>query len=162
MKTSEFLEFIRAHQEKALKFEYRPNSFVGANYHITEVKNVVIDAVDCGAGVDSRKETVIQLWESPNEKDKTEFMTVYKALGILNKVSRMRAMIPESEIKFEYGNDHFHTAQLFVDDFELNQDSLVVKLAVEKTDCKAKEACGVAVESVATASSSCGPGSDCC
>lgn len=163
MKTFEFLSLLKQYQNKSLLFEYAPDQLVGANYHITEVKNITIDSVDCGAGTDFWKETVVQLWESPKEKDKTEFMSTYKALGILNKVDKIKPMDKDTEIKFEYSNDHFHTAQLFVNDFDLDETSLIMKLSVEKTDCKAKETCGV-VPAVAEIEKEacCAPGSGCC
>lgn len=162
MKTMEFLELLKANQNKDLRFEYQPQHFVAANYHITEVKNVTIDAVDCGAGTDFWKETVVQLWESPKEKGKTEFMSVFKALGILNKVNKIKPMDLHTELKIEYSNDGFHTAQLFVDDYVLNDQSLIFKLAVEKTDCKAKETCGVPVAVETQKEVNCAPGSGCC
>ncbi|NJB71780.1 hypothetical protein GGR42_002242 [Saonia flava] len=164
MKTIEFLELLKEHQNKNLLFEYKTGALVGANYHITEVKNITIESVDCGAGTDAWKETIIQLWESPSEKDKREYMSVYKALGILNKVDKMRTMDRNAEVKFEYSNENFHTAQLFVNDYILNGTNLTVQLAVEKTDCKAKETCGVpeTVGAKATNVESCSPGSGCC
>ena len=162
MKTIEFLDLLKANQNKDLRFEYIPQHFVGANYHITEVKNITVDAVDCGAGTDFWKETVVQLWESPKEKDKAEFMSVYKALGILNKVNRIKPMTVDAELKIEYSNDSFHTAQLFVDDYILSDQSLIFRLAVEKTDCKAKEACGVEVAVEAVNEACCSPDSGCC
>jgi len=162
MKTSEFLELLNAHKNKELLFEYAPGEFVGANYHITEIKNTTVDAVDCGANTDFWKETIVQLWESPTEKDKTEFMTAFKALGILNKVDRIKPMVRDAEVKFEYSNNSFHTAQLFVNDVVWNDTQFVVKLAVEKTDCKAKDTCGVPEEAEVVAASNCAPGSGCC
>ena len=90
------------------------NQFVGANYHITEVKHVTIDSVDCGSKTDFWKETIIQLWESPQEIGKTQYMSVYKALSILRKVGKMKAFDLNAEVKFEYSNSAFNTAQLFV------------------------------------------------
>lgn len=163
MKTKEFLDVLNAHKTKELLFEYRPGYFVGANYHITEVKNISIDAVDCGARSDFWKETIVQLWESPKEIDKTEYMTAYKALGILNKVDKIKPMDRDTEIKFEYSNNQFHTAQLFVNDYVYNDKKIILKLGVQKTDCKAKEECGVPMETESIAnSSSCSPGSGCC
>lgn len=163
MTTKEFLQLLEQHGNKSLLFEYAPGQLVGANYHITEVKHHSIESVDCGAGTDSWKETVIQLWESPSEIGKTDFMTVYKALGILKKVARMKPFEKEAELKIEYGNSLFHTAQLFVNDFEIRNGQLLLKLAVVKTDCKAKETCGVTEEAVATqAETNCAPGSGCC
>ncbi|NND62487.1 MAG: hypothetical protein HKN48_04775 [Flavobacteriaceae bacterium] len=163
MKTQEFFQLLKDHQDKSLLFEYSNGQLVGANYHITEVKHVKIDSVDCGAGTDAWNETIIQLWESPSEIGKTEFMSAYKALGILNKVGTMKAYDWEAEVKMEYSNSLFHTAQLFVNDFEIHGNNLLLKLAIEKTDCKAKEICGVPETVEATSpEGTCTPGGGCC
>ena len=168
MKTRAFLNLLSEHTDKALLFEYAPAKFVGANYHITEVKHISIDSVDCGSGTDAWKETHIQLWESPLEKGKTEFMSVMKANGILNKVGLMKKYVPDAELKIEYSNPSFHTAQLFVNDFEIQKEKLIIKLAIRKTDCKAKSVCGVSemvvdvAEKVTTQNESCCTSDDCC
>lgn len=164
MKTNEFLNVLKEHPKKSLLFEYKAGHLVGANYHITEVKNITVDSVDCGAKTDFWKETIIQLWESPKEKDKLEYMTAYKALGILNKVDSIKPMEKEVEVKFEYSNSDFHTAQLFVNDVEISSEQLTVKLGVEQTDCKAKDECGipVSVEMETESSGCCAPESGCC
>lgn len=162
MKTQEFLTLLEEHPNKSLLFEYQSGRFVQPNYHITEVKNMSIDSVDCGAGTDFWNETIIQLWESPQEKDIREFISASKALGILNKVDRIKPMAKNAEVKFEYGTTNFHTAQLFVNDFEITNARLILKLSVEKTDCKAKETCGVATESKFETEACCAPSSGCC
>ena len=162
MKTHEFLSLLQENPNKNLLFEYKPGELVAANYHITEVKNITIDSVDCGAGTDFWKETIIQLWESPKEKGKRDYMSAYKALGILNKVDKLKPMEKDVEVKFEYSNPNFHTAQLFVNAHQVAGENLVFHLGVEKTDCKAKETCGVPVEAVADTATSCAPGSGCC
>ncbi|WP_025741271.1 DUF6428 family protein [Aquimarina pacifica] len=161
MKTSDFITLLAEHQDKSLLFEYAPGMLVGTNYHITEVKHINIDSVDCGSGMDSWKETIIQLWESPSELGKLDYLSTYKALGILKKVGIMRPYEMDSMIKIEYGNNMFHTAQLHITDFEIKENQLLIKLAVSPTDCKAKETCGVPQETEA-ASASCAPGSGCC
>jgi len=162
MKTHELLELLELHKDKNLQFEYKQGHFVTPNYHITEVKNIIIDSVDCGAGTDYWKETIIQLWESPDEKDDEGVMSSFKALGILKKVDRIKTMTKEAEVKFEYSNDDFHTAQLFVNDYELQNNNLVIKLAVHKTDCKARETCGVPVAVESNEASCCTPEGGCC
>jgi hypothetical protein len=165
MKTQEFFNLLKAHKGKSLLFEYAPDLLVAANYHITEVKHISVDSVDCGAQIDTWNETIIQLWESPLEKGKTIYMSVIKALGILNKVGEMKPYDLESELKFEYSNANFHTAQLFVNDFEIQEGNLIIKLAIQKTDCKAKELCGVpeqVVELAEKVESCCSPSSGCC
>ncbi|MDG5490852.1 DUF6428 family protein [Psychroserpens sp. SPM9] len=169
MKTQELFSILEQHQEKSLLFEYAPNAFVGANYHITEVKHLKIDAVDCGAQTDSWNETIIQLWESPLEISKTTYMSVLKALGILKKVGQMKAYDLNAEVKFEYSNSSFHTAQLFVNDFKIENQNLIFQLGVQKTDCKAKELCGLPETVTQTldkakekVESCCSPQSGCC
>jgi hypothetical protein len=163
MKTIELFNVLNKHKDKSLLFEYATNMLVGANYHITEVKHVKIDSVDCGSGTDTWKETIIQLWESPSEIGKTEYMSVFKALGILNKVGTIKPYHSEAEIKFEYSNALFHTAQLFVNDIEVSGSNILLKLAVHKTDCKAKETCGVPENiTLQTKEACCTPNSGCC
>lgn len=165
MKTQELFTILKEHQDKYLLFEYSPNRLIGANYHITEVKHISIDSVDCGAQTDAWKETIIQLWESPSELAKTEYLSSFKALGILNKVGNMKPYNFDSEVKFEYSNATFHTAQLFVNDFEIQGKNLIIKLAIEKTDCKAKTACGVVEkvkEVVMSDEPCCSPDGNCC
>nr|WP_321234681.1 DUF6428 family protein [uncultured Psychroserpens sp.] len=169
MKTKELFSILEQHQEKELLFEYVQNSFVGANYHITEVKHIVIDSVDCGAQTDSWNETIIQLWESPSEFHKTKHMSALKALGILKKVGKMKPYDFDAEVKFEYSNKTFHTAQLFVNDFETEDNKLILNLGVEKTACKAQELCGVPETVVRTLEKAkekveacCSPESGCC
>ncbi len=166
MKTEQFFRLLKDNPEKPLIFEYKPNHSVKRGYHITEVKHVKIDAVDCGANSDNWNETVVQLWESPAASEDDDFMTAYKAQSILKKVGRMKPYDMEAEIKFEYSNSEFHTAQLYVNGYETTDSVLLVSLAVEQTDCKAKSDCGVpaeiAVEAKVTAEPCCGPESSCC
>ena len=90
MKTKELLSVLEKNQNKALLFEYAPNLLVGANYHITEVKHMKIDSVDCGGKTDSWNETIIQLQESPKELGKRDYMKVEKAMDILNRVGDLK------------------------------------------------------------------------
>ena len=162
MKTLELLQLLEKHNDSALLFEYSTGQLVGANYHITEVKHIKIDSVDCGSQTDAWNETVIQLWESPSEIGKTEYMDAGKALSILKKVGTMKPYDLDSEVKFEYSNSLFHTAQLFVNDYTLSDNQLLFKLAIEKTDCKAKETCGVPDKEELVEEECCSPGGGCC
>jgi len=161
MKTNEFLSLLNEHSNKTLQFEYKSGKFVRSNYHITEIKNVTIDSIDCGAKPDFWKETIIQLWEDPTETDTEANMTSSKAMAILNKVDAIKPMEREVEIKFEYSNPNFHMAQLFVNDFEVTASQIIVKLGTEQTDCKAKDTC-FAPAKVMETENSCSPESGCC
>ncbi|MCF6280491.1 MAG: DUF6428 family protein [Flavobacteriaceae bacterium] len=163
MNTKELFTLLENNKNRSLLFQYAHNQLVTANYHITEIKHITVDSVDCGAQTDTWKETIIQLWESPNELGKTEFMTVSKALEILHKVGQMKPYVLDAEVKFEYSNATFHTAQLFISDFEVKGDNLIIKLSIEKTNCKAKELCGAPEnKEEITTEPSCSPTSGCC
>jgi len=163
MKTQELFNILKEHQDKTLLFEYAPNLFIGANYHITEVKHISIDSVDCGAQTDSWNETIIQLWESPSEIGKRDYLKVNKALAIFEKVGKLKNFDFNAEVKFEYSNTTFHTAQLFVNHFEIRDDNLIIKLAVEKTDCKAKSTCDAPeIGAVSEVEPCCSPTGNCC
>ncbi len=162
MKTAEFLELLRSHGGRALNFEYLPGKRLRADYHITEVKNVHIEATDCGGRSDSWKETVIQLWESAVPESANRPITARKALAILDRVHRQQPLLSDSPLKFEYGNGQFHTAQLHVVSHILEADGLIIQLGPEPTQCKASDICGVPAQKAEPEIVCCEPGAGCC
>jgi len=151
---------------KALLFEFKQGSYADTNYHITEVKNVDVRSVDCGGSSNHWKETIIQLWESPSEKGKQDYMSVEKALSILDRVNGVNPLWIETEAKIEYSNDNFHTAVLDIHNISITSDKLIVHLFVAETLCKALDTCGVLVEETAENNEKeeacCSPQSGCC
>ena len=139
MKTRQFNTLLENNLGKELLFEYSNGKFVGANYHLTEVKNVYFDTVDCGGTPNDWKETHLQLWESPNEIGKRKFMTVDKINSIIKKVDGIKPIDQESPIKIEYGNLDFHTSVMKIEDVLVQSDQVIVKLFPESTLCKASD-----------------------
>ncbi|QBA63173.1 DUF6428 family protein [Muriicola soli] len=162
MNTAEFLRLLNDQANKELVFHYDTDKKIGANYHITEIKNTSIESVDCGGRADAWHETVIQLWESPAEIGKTEYLSTSKAKSILDRVHHIKPIDLQAPLKFEYGNNSFHTAQLHVVGVKAEEAALTVLLDVNPTLCKAGELCGVAVENETADMSACMPGSGCC
>lgn len=163
MKTRELLNVLKENDQKALLFEYKENKFAGTNYHLTEVKNVTFETVDCGGKVNDWKESHIQLWESPTEVGKEYYITTDKALAILERVNSISPLWLETEVKVEFGNAEFHTSVLSIDSIVSDDNKMIVKLFANETQCKAQETCGVLVEeTAATNEGSCAPGSGCC
>lgn len=160
MKTQEFINKLNENKEKSLLIEFSKGEYAGTNYHLTEVKNVAFSTVDCGGNTNNWKETHLQIWESPREIDKKDYLTVNKVLSILNRVNGINPLWLETEIKVEFGNDVFHTSVMKIDDFEINNNQLIVKLFSEKTLCKAPDVCGDEAEEKST--SCCEPSSGCC
>jgi len=161
MRTSLFIELLKDNARKKLGFEYRKGSFLRTDYHITEVKNIKIQATDCGGRQDAWEETVIQLWEAPQVASDAPQMRARKALSILERVAEQQPLKGETLLKFEYGNKEFHTSQLLVEGYRTEGDELMIILAPEHTTCKARDLCGVPeIEEVAEPG--CTPGSGCC
>ena len=166
MKVNELLTLLREQSGKELLFEYTENRFAGANYHLTEVKNVSFETVDCGGKVNDWKETHIQLWESPTEIGKEDYITTDKAVSILDRVNSIRPLWDETEVKIEFGNKDFHTSVLSIDSVNSDNRSVTVRLFTNETGCKALEDCGVLVsyakESKLEEEACCSPQSGCC
>jgi len=143
MNTQTFLNKLKNNLKKELLFEYAPEKFVRANYHITEIKNVTIESTDCGGKTNAWEETIVQLWENPLEIGKRSYMTATKAVEIFDRVDSIKPLVLHTEIKIEYGNSSFHTASLVIQSIAVNDKSIIVKLHADSTQCKApaKDVC---------------------
>ncbi|EMS34446.1 hypothetical protein C943_03665 [Mariniradius saccharolyticus AK6] len=180
MKTSEFTQILEKSPGKALFFEYQAGQYVRPDFHITEIKNVNFDTVDCGGIRNQWSEVHVQLWENEIPEPNHAVDTA-KALKIFEVVNRVRETYPASEIKFEYGNSKFPTAILPIHQIKDTGNALIVQLVPDQTTCKAKDrattpeekaaACcapvteepkiRISLASLQTANS-CEPGSGCC
>lgn len=138
MKTSEFISALEQHPELPLFFEYKSGAYTRNDYHITEIKNVKFDTVDCGGILNKWQEVHVQLWENKTPEPEHN-ITTNKALKIFNVVEKVRPVFKNVEIKIEYGNEHFHTAVLPVQDITVETERMIVRLTEEQTTCKAKD-----------------------
>lgn len=176
MKTSEFIKLLDQNPGLALYFEYQDGKYVRSDYHITEIKNVNYDTVDCGGIQNAWNEVHVQVWENQIPEPEHHVDTT-KALKIFQLVDKVRTTQKDVEIKFEYGNASFPTAILPVNSILNNGSSLIVQLTPDQTSCKAKDrapspeeaaaaCCGAPVKkSIQLAEISpaeCTPGGGCC
>ena len=138
MTTKEFLTILQNNPNQPLQFEYQQGSFVRMDYHITEIKNVNYDTVDCGGVRNQWQEVHIQLWENEMPEPHHQ-VTTTKALDIFEVVEKARATYGDVEMKFEYGNSRFHKAVLPVGGITVHQNQIIVQLGQDQTCCKAKD-----------------------
>lgn len=127
-----------------LQFEFAKNQKVSPSFHITEIKQANITAVDCGGKMNAWTEVILQLWE-PNSTEIGRSMQVSKAMTIIDMVEKTLLLNPNSIVKIEFGNTVFDTRQMHPQDFEIINDEIIVKLIADKTQCKAigrGESCG--------------------
>ncbi len=163
MKTEELLSILNKNRNKELLFEYSKGQHAGTNYHLTEVKNVSFESVDCGGVSNNWKETHLQLWESPSEIGKADYMTVDKVIDILERVNAIKSLSLETEVKIEFGNADFHTSVMPVASTLSESNRLTIKLFTAATGCKASELCGVTeAEKASVEEEACCSGSSCC
>lgn len=159
MTTEKFLDLLQNGGEKELIFEYGPSQYVPHAYHITEIKNVHIDSVDCGANAHSYDETIVQLWWSGGETQERS-MSAAKALKIFQIVDAKRRMKRETEIFFEYGYQDLATSVYRVQKVAEKDDQIVVQMEVPGTVCKPREAMVNLLP--VSGERSCTPGGGCC
>src|ERR1700694_3757963 len=105
MKTDEFITALRNSANKQLLFVNESGDAVHSGYHLTEVKAVNFDTVDCGGQVNHWHETILQLWVPADTDD--EYMSVAKFLSIYDKVRRLIPLDHDAEIRVEYGDENF-------------------------------------------------------
>ena len=180
MTTRDFIQLLKSNPDKALYFEYQKGFYARPDYHITEIKNVSFDTVDCGGLQNKWEETHVQLWENELPEPNHQVNTT-KALHIFEAVDRVRPTFSDTEIMFEYGNSNFHKAPLAISNIINSDDKLIVQLFATATSCKAQDrattpeekamACCAPAEKpkmkinlkdFSTEGASCAPGSGCC
>lgn len=145
MNWNEFKTQLEENPGLHLQFEFAENQKVSPSFHITEIKQANITAVDCGGKMNAWTEVIVQLWE-PNTTKIGRSMQVSKAMGIIDLVEKTLPLNPNSIVKIEFGNDLFETRQMHPQDFEIINDEIIVKLIADKTQCKAigrGESCGM-------------------
>lgn len=135
MKTSEFLNLLQENPELGLEFEVESGQFVKPTFHITEVKNVTIESVDCGGNPDSYKQTIVQLMVNPLEEMRRPW-TAKKALDIFNKVEKLKPINQDAEIFFEYGDEKIRTSNFSVEDVLFADGHIRLELFAKPTVCK--------------------------
>lgn len=135
MNTSKFLNILKANGNKELVFEYQPNQLVPKSYHISEIKKVKIESVDCGGFAHEEQHTAVQLWINPSEKtDKN--MLAEKAMKIFDLVDGVKPLLQESPIFFEWGMEGLATSTYQVDEVAIDTTQIKVKMSVPTTMCK--------------------------
>ena len=136
MKTIDFLNTLDDHGDKPLLFEYGTGKFVAGDYHITEVKNVLVESVDCGSNEATYRQTIVQLI---NGRDGGQPMTAGKAQSIFRGVAKMKPLVPTTEIFFEWGDRSTPTSTYRVDEVAAEPGGLIVRLSVPPTVCRPAE-----------------------
>ncbi|BDP44593.1 hypothetical protein DAETH_45620 (plasmid) [Deinococcus aetherius] len=166
--TSALFDALRAQPQLPLEFHLHGELLVSPGYHVTEVKAVTIEAMDCGGRADAWRETVIQLKDGSAREAGEGFMTTRKFLGIYDQVAKSVPVRGEAEVRFEYGNSATPAMQYHVTHVDPQGERVIVHLRTPGVQCKASDACGqpaVTTGPVETETATCcapTSGSGCC
>ena len=140
MKTKTFIQLLKENPGKQLHFTYPHIGSEGIRnvpptYHITEIKHLDINSVDCGGYKHRLKETVIQLLVNDHEPLRKAW-TTNKALSIIEIVNNAHALDPEASLFFEYSDESRQRVIHQIHQVGEKHDSVTVHLGTMPTVCK--------------------------
>lgn len=156
MKLSEIKEKLNSLSE--VSFELPNGKKVPAHFHVTEVGEITKHFIDCGGTVRLEKAVNFQLWEANDFDHRVAPEKLLKIIQLSEKVLN----IGDYEVEVEYQTE---TIGKFNIDFNGTNFVLINK----KTDCLAKDNCGIPTEKlkvnlndIVKTESCCTPGGGCC
>lgn len=152
---------LKEHLSKLRKigFELPNGKLVPAHFHVTEVGKITKDFIDCGGVVRHEEVVSLQLWKAD---DYNHRLNPDKLLDII-QLSQDRLQIDNLEIEVEYQGDT-------INKYGLDFTGKYFLLTTKKTDCLAKDNCGVPQQKpkvklsalLKAADDPCIPGNGCC
>ncbi|GAB5563796.1 MAG: DUF6428 family protein [Winogradskyella sp.] len=155
MKLSEIKNKLKALD--TIAFQLPNGDLVPSHFHVTEVGKVTKNFIDCGGTIRHEEVVNFQLWEA---NDYDHRLHPEKLLNII-ELSENALSIGDLDIEVEYQGDT-------IGKYNLDFDGTNFLLVSTKTDCLAKDNCGIPKEkpriklSDVQKVNSCIPGTGCC
>jgi hypothetical protein len=140
MKTSSFLSLLRANP--ALPLVFRTDSHaISSHYHLTEVKRVSYETMDCGAMTHRWSETQFELWVPPlvGALPGRNHMPAGKFLSILDRVEKELPLDGETPARVFVALGDAPAALYDVASVTAQDGRLWVGLTPDRARCKAAE-----------------------
>lgn len=122
---------------KPLRFTVGGQQLVPNDFHVTEIKKVSINSLDCGGGASAWEELVIQLW-SPSGDNTPQAMNAEKFAKILAKAGAL-PLLDGEHVRFEYGAVGTPAVQYTLGGLRTTSDALEVELTPPHVACKPAE-----------------------
>jgi len=140
MKTSDFLTTLRQHTNLPLLFRAGPD-FIRPGYHLTEVKRVSYDTMDCGARMNRWTEAQFELWAPPHTGDLPgeDPMPADKFLRIVDRVEQELPLPGEAPARILAGFDGQPAVLHDIVSITPESGRLWVELSPDRARCKAAE-----------------------
>jgi hypothetical protein len=140
MKTSQFLTTLRQHSGLPLIFRVQ-GDIVSPGYHLTEVKRVNYETMDCGAETHSWAETQFELWVPPMASvlPGRGHMPADKFMRIIEKVETKLPLNGEAVARIHASIEGQPAALHDIEGTRVHDGALWVDLTPDRTRCKAAE-----------------------
>jgi hypothetical protein len=151
MKISEIKNSLS--QLKQVTFVLPNGGHVPPHFHITELGIISKDYIDCGGTIRQEKIANFQLWSANDFDHRIE---PKKIIDIID-LAQNSIGLEDLEVEVEYQSDT-------IGKYGLSFNGTHFQLIATKTDCLAKDKCGIPEEeeTIPVASSCCEPSSGCC
>lgn len=120
---------------ESVNFVLPDGTMVPSHFHVTEVGAITKNFIDCGGVVREEKKANFQLWEA---NDFDHRLSASKLLGIIVLAEKTLALADE-EVEVEYQGST-------IGKYGLDFDGKNFVLTATKTDCLAKDNCGIPAE----------------
>lgn len=130
MKLSE----IKTHLQnlKTIGFQLPNGKLVASHFHVTEIGRINKHFIDCGGTVRTEDVISFQLWEANDYNHRLHPEKLVHIIELSEKVLGL----PDLEIEVEYQGDT-------IGKYGLDFDGINFLLTTKKTDCLAKDKCGI-------------------
>jgi len=138
MLVKNFLKTVRENEGLPMLFQHN-GEIVEGGFHVTEIKNVTVETIDCGNSIHDWKEVIVQVWLPEGVSADAERMSANKFMKIWDTVDNRLALFQDAEIKIEYGDERFNTANYQVGSLKPTAEGLLVDMQPLQTLCKPRE-----------------------
>ena len=145
-------------QLENITFQLPDGSLVPTHFHVTEVGKISKHFIDCGGTVRTENVANFQLWNADDYNHRLYPEKLHSIIELSEKVLGLEDL----EVEVEYQADT-------IGKFGLEFDGRNFLLTSKRTDCLARDKCGIPEEKqklsladMATKANSCAPGSGCC
>ena len=151
MKISEIKNSLNLLQQ--VTFVLPNGGHVPPHFHITELGIISKDYIDCGGTIRQEKIANFQLWSANDFDHRIEPQKIIDIIDIAQNAIGLEDL----EVEVEYQSDT-------IGKYGLSFNGTHFQLIATKTDCLAKDKCGIPEEeeTIPVASSCCEPSSGCC
>ena len=140
MNTSSFLQILREHGDLPLVFRAQ-GEIVSPGYHLTEVKRVSYETMDCGAMTHRWAETQFEIWVPPlaDVTPGRGHMPAGKFLRIIDRVEKQLPLHGDVVARIHASFEGQPAALHDIEAVNVRDGRLWVELVPDRTRCKAAE-----------------------